>query len=393
MNKKRKSIFRRITACALSAMLLVSTGCGRPEGRGDNKRYKVAVIGKQKLAYWDDVEKGAMDAGEEIGIDVIYSVANGDNDFSTQDGDIKSAMGANVDAIVIAPNSETELNDTLAEAEKRGIKIIFINSNAEYKPITRVFSSDYQSGALAARNIVKKLEKDKTDFSRLGKVAVIGHTSSTAEERIGGFVDTLATLVVSKSAAQLMTQPADENIEDAAEGAGEAAAAEGAGAPAAAMGYGDPMAAARMEEFKKSVINGERCFEREQTKQEAKKLLGSDGNGITLMFATNTVTTLGICDAIDELHLKDKVTVVGFNSDEEELDFIKTDVLDATIVQNPYVLGYIGVRTAKKLLADGKNTPNEIDIGATYIDKSNLSDDYSQLVIYPTERKGGRDNG
>ena len=122
MNRnKKKGVFRTVTACTLSAIMLLCGGCGGPPAGVRQGGGKIAVITKQPIAFWDDVKLGAEDAGKELGYDIIYSVAEGDNDYATQIESIKNAMKDKVDAIVIAPNGRTELNDVLQQAVDKGI--------------------------------------------------------------------------------------------------------------------------------------------------------------------------------------------------------------------------------------------------------------------------------
>ena len=112
---KRKSIFRAIASCTLSAMMLISAGCGKSQNAGGQGSTggpppKIAVITKQQLSFWDDVRKGAEDAGNELGAQILYTVATSDNDYVSQVAAIKEAIAADAKAIVIAPNSQTELN-------------------------------------------------------------------------------------------------------------------------------------------------------------------------------------------------------------------------------------------------------------------------------------------
>jgi len=371
MNKnKRKGVFRALAATTLSAVMLMSAGCGKPNGAGgppqSRQRSKVAVITKQQLSFWDDVKKGAEDAGNELNMDIIYTVAEGDNDYVSQVAAVKDAVNIkHVDAIVIAPNSDTELNAVLNEAAAQNIKIITINSNLTDAGVSSfVSSSDENSGAIAARGVNSILASRGISYEKLGKIAIVGHTASTAEERIGGFIG-----VLSAYAERSIPQPEVPKMEDL-ERQAEAEAA-------AADEY-----QAKLEKFSKNIVQSPRCARRDEAKAEALKLLKTDGDGISVMFATNTVTTLGVCDAVNELGLGEKIIVVGFNSDEEELGYIRNGVLNGTVIQNPYVMGYVGVRYAKKLL-DGMNIPCQLDIGATFVNGSNMNEDYIELLLNP----------
>jgi ribose transport system substrate-binding protein len=372
MNRnKRKGIFRAIASCTLSAVMLLSAGCGAQKGgpNGQNKQggppSKIAVITKQQLSFWDDVKKGAEDAGNELGVEIIYTVATSDNDYVSQVAAIKDAMLKGAKAIVIAPNSQTELNEVFDEAVAQGIKIVNINSKVnDYGKIeSLVRCSDTDSGAVAARGVKKILDEKGADYEKLGKIAIIGHTASTAEERIEGFIDVLTTYASTHITKPKVTETDPDKIMDAEKAAEEEYKS-------------------KLEKFSKGFIQGDRVAERKDAKEEALKLLKNDGNGISIMFGTNTNTTLGICDAVNSLALDDKIIVVGFNSDEEELSYIRKGTLNGTVIQNPYVMGYVGVRYAKKLI-DGMTVPCDLDIGATFVNGSNMNDDYIQLLLYP----------
>ena len=180
MNKKnRRGVFRAVTACALSAAMLIAGGCGKPGGPGGQRGPygsqggTIYVIGKQPLSFWDDVRKGAEDAGEEFGYDIVYRQGTSDNDYSSQEADIQDAIKKKAKAIVIAPNGKTELNSAFEEAEKAGIKIININSKADYDGVvTFVRCSDKESGSLAARNAVKLLKAKDPELAGLKNIAI-----------------------------------------------------------------------------------------------------------------------------------------------------------------------------------------------------------------------------
>jgi ribose transport system substrate-binding protein len=369
MNKnKKRGIFRALAACTLSAALIVTSGCGASSKNKGKKIEKIAVITKQQLSFWDDVQKGAEDAGNELGYEIIYTVAQGDNDYSTQIDAINEAVKQNVKGIVIAPNSKTDLNAALEAAKAQGITIININSKADFEGIDSfVSASDTESGSVAARNAVKILKVTDPNLVNVGKVAIIGHTADTAEPRIQGFTDTLTSQII-KNMEFDGTLTAEEE--------------------AAGVRSEDKIADQKKEateKFQKGILQGDRCAKREAAREEALKLLKNDGNGISVIFGTNTNTTLGICDAVSELGLGSNVVVVGFNSDPDEINYIRTGILDGTVIQNPYILGYVGVRYADKVI-DGAKVPVELNTGSTFVTQSNINDDYVQLLLEPDKR-------
>lgn len=449
MNKlKRNGIFQRIAACSVSLTMLVSaTACGKPQNIGG----KVAVICKnEKVSFWEEVKKGADDCCEEMGYEMLYYCASRDNDYASQIEYINDAIKQGAKAIVIAPNDTDELNEAFDRATSKGIKIVNINSRANYDKITSyVGSTDFDGGAVAARNAARLYLDELSDEDEIGKVAVIGHTASTAELRITGFRATYSPLLgqlrgkraeaqakaaAEQAAAQAQAQADEkdkptEGMLNAAKSA--AAQASAAGAPEEAIksaaeraarsaGAGasekaveaavqaalggdasaaeEPTKADAVEETTQGgppegagqggsmdigsyFIEGQRCGTQEAAYEEAKKLL-TENSDIRVLYTTNTNTTLGACQAVEELDLADSITVVGFNSDEQELKYIKSGVLDGTIIQNPYNIGYIGTRYAIQA-SQGSGVSGSLDTGVTWISAKNINDDDIQLLLYP----------
>lgn len=405
MNKmKRKSIFSKIAVCAVSMTMLASaTACGKP----DNVGGKVAVICKnEKVSFWDEVKIGAQDCCDEMGYDMVYYCASGDNDYASQIEYINDAIDKGVKAIVIAPNDPSELNPAFAKATEKGIKIVNINSRSEYGEIEScVSSSDFDGGAVAARNAVQLLFATADESGApVGKIAMIGHTASTAELRLTGFKATLSPLLgqyiakqkaaqaqaIAEAQAQAAAQAGEGGAQGGppagAEGAGAAQGGEGAAQGAQGAQGADSGSKSMTDEERQAMIanffiEGERCGTQEAAYEQAKKLL-EENSDIKVMYATNTNTTLGVCQAIEELDKANDIIVIGFNSDEQELKYVRTGVLDGTIIQNPYNMGYIGTRYAIQA-SQGSNVAGALDTGVTWISAKNINDEDVQLLLYP----------
>lgn len=373
MNKmKRTSVFRRTALVAASlAMLASATACGRPN---TNQGGRIAVICKNdKVSFWEEVKKGADDAGSELGYDIDYYCATGDNDYASQVEYINKAISDKVDAIVIAPNGVTELNDAFQKAEDAGIKIININSKADYDGVLScVSSSDTDGGKVAARHaaavvlqndeissIMDSGDASLTDVVKLGTgaVAIIGHTAATADNRITGFEEGCQTQII----AEMVNDGLDFSS------------------------LGENVTQDQIDAFFSTFfIEGERCSSIDAAYDEAYKLLSAKDCNVKCIYGTNTNTTLGICKAIEELGLGESVYAIGFNSDEGELAALRTGILDGTVIQNPYNMGYVGVRYATKAIGD-ESLPDTLDTGVTWVTAENMNDDYIQLLLHPDE--------
>ena len=431
MNRnKKKSAFRTATACTLSALMLLCSGCGGPPAGVKQGGGKIAVITKQQIAFWDDVKLGAEDAGKELGYDIIYSVAEGDNDYASQIESIKNAMKDNVDAIVIAPNSPTDLNDTLQEAVDKGIKIIAINSNVSSPDSTNpltislVNSSDFDGGVCAARNIIKSWKGKGKEVSDIGTIGIIGSTAATSDMRMLGFFDTMkrtlgktsgvefselsimGVIMGTESGApvQAFMYESDASADgNAAAYGGDAAAYDAdnaaGGADANAAKQEEPeLTADELEALAKQKENedadarikmdiirrfqqSEPCSKRKEAKEKALEMIDRYPD-LSILYGTNTNMTLGICDAINERGLSGKVFAVGFNTDDEIISNIKNGVLQGTVVQNPYVMGYVGVKFATSAI-DGDNITSHLNTGVTFVNADNMNNDFIKLILNP----------
>ncbi len=331
MKKNTRRLISTLTLGALTMSFVFTGGCGKKE---DDETY-VAVISKSQDQYWDSTKKGAEDAGEEMNIRITYE-ASEKEDVNAQIKYVNNAVSNKADAIVIAPVEDSdELAEALKKAKSNDIHIIAIDSDIREEGRTSCISTNNRyAGAIAARKASELLGED-------GNIGIITHlpTSPTAIERKGGFSDQLAE-------------------------------------------YNDS------EENKFNIIateNGNGVIE--ESREAALKLI-NDNPEIELIFATNQGGTIGACMAVNELDKADEVTVIGFDSFnggdnfKSAEEYVKSGVLDGFIVQNPYCMGYLGVRYARNLV-NGESIAASIDTGATLVTKDNINDSDVQLLMNP----------
>lgn len=311
---------RILPVCLLLAAML--TGCA---GQQKNAATDIYVICKSQDPYWDTTHWGAVDAGEEMGLHVVYEAPATEQELDAQIQMVRDAVAAGADAIVLAPLDTDALNDVLREATAQNIPVLTIDSDVSYAGRSACISTQNRAaGAIAARQAASLL-------GNAGEVGVICHKADaqTAIERLGGFTDEMTA------------------------------------------GYPD----IRVSEVK--YCDGDVEKSKEGTKQ-----LIEEHPDLRLIYATNQPGTVGACQAIDELGLADAITLVGFDYFDGADSFITSGVLDGVMTQNPYNMGYLGVRYAKKLV-DGMTVSVNVDTGATYVDASNLGDADIQWLLDP----------
>lgn len=371
MDKKRKKgTFRALAICLLSVAMLMPGGCGKPK----DDKIKVYVITKDStVSFWKDVQRGAEDASDELDIDITYKAATGDNDYATQIEAINDAIDEKVDAIIIAPNGNTELDDAFKRAEAAGIQILNINSRTDYKGVVScISSSDKDAGAVAARyasnallndeGIEQELEEFKTDPRKAmadskGSIVIIPHTAATATNRVAAFKEESMKRVVSELQKKGMT------FED--------------------MGNGLHSVDDTKDNF---FAESQGCANIESAYEAAEKLLGEDGNKAKVVFTTNTNTTIGVANYIADKGLGDQIYMVGFNADAKEIKHLRTKVIDGLVVQNPYNMGYVSVNYARKIM-DGEKVGTMLDTGVTFVTADNMNDEYIRTLLPADENE------
>ena len=92
--------------------------------KSGNEQMTVAIVPKQiNIPYFNAVEEGALEAGKDLDINVIYTGPSF-ADASQQILIIEDLIEQHVDVIAVSANDPKKLAPILLEAKKRGIKVI-----------------------------------------------------------------------------------------------------------------------------------------------------------------------------------------------------------------------------------------------------------------------------
>lgn len=139
----RKS-FIRWTACAVA--LTVAAGA-----LAQDKKLVIGVMPKLKgIDYFNATEKGALKAGEELGVEVVFDGPSV-NDVTQQSKMVETWITKKYDAIAIAPNDPDAIGVALKKARKRGMKVVTWDADAKAE------SRDFFVNQAAADAVAKSL--------------------------------------------------------------------------------------------------------------------------------------------------------------------------------------------------------------------------------------------
>lgn len=392
----------RYCKAALTGLLLVSmlsaAGCG-----SQAPAHTITVICKSQDSYWDATKLAAQDAGEEMNLNVIYEAPERE-DSGEQYRMISEAIAAGTDAIVLAPVEADAFNDVLKEASAAGIPVLTIDSDVSYPGRSSCISTqNVSAAAIAGRYAVSLLEDGDT-------VGVISHakTSPTAQERTRGFVaEILGTSEDKNDAPQPGGEPgkaegnpgeggnpggSEENSGSDAGSNTEGGSGEDTGnsAPEAPAAKAAPSGGKGLTLLEPVDCGGDSIVSRDS----AIKMI-RDNPEIDLIYATNQPGTAGVCEAVATLVENGEieagqVKVVGFDYFGDSYGtnaytYVTSGVLSGVIAQNPYNMGYLGVRYAEKLI-NGEDVAAAVDTGATLITAENIDDEDIQWLVDPTHK-------
>jgi ribose transport system substrate-binding protein len=113
------------------------------------------------------------------------------------------------------------------------------------------------------------------------------------------------------------------------------------------------------------------------------RFLNAEGN-LTFdgIFCVNESSTYGMLQALRRSRFAGKVKFIGFDSADALIEGLKKDEIDGLIVQNPFKMGYVGVKTMVASLR-GENVAKRIDTGVNYVTKENMQEKEINELINP----------
>lgn len=281
---------------------------GAESPSGDLKR--IIVLTNGNAPFWDAAAAGAKDAEKDLKcVADGFQVVVDRNDFKAE-GQIEklrqyaSATDVAAVAISVTDAQNEAIPDEMRKLQKAGIKIVTIDSD-----VNRTTARDSRFAYLGTDNIVGGRELGTAAKGLLpngGKYATfVGlKSAANAQERIGGF----------------------------GEGAGEKFA------QAENLGDGGDEAVAR---------------------SNVKDALDRNAD-MALLAGIWSYNTPAIIDIVKQLNARDKLKLVGFDADPPAIVGMGEGMLDAMVVQNPYQMGYQGVRLLKALLKNDEATVKEM---------------------------------
>jgi len=101
--------------------------------------------------------------------------------------------------------------------------------------------------------------------------------------------------------------------------------------------------------------------------------------------ASNLLLTQGAAEVLTEHKTNqtgDTINLVGFDWNDQLVKFVQEGTIGALVVQDPFRMGYEGIKTALAA-AKGEKVSAAIDTGVSLITKANMNSPRSQELLNP----------
>ncbi|AEF85478.1 periplasmic sugar-binding protein [Treponema primitia ZAS-2] len=309
---KKKILLLAVCFAALVGVLPIWAG-GKADDSGKVKAIFIAMDAMDE--YWLNIQNGAKAKAAELGnIDLTFNAPAGKNDPATQLQMVEDAITQKIQILLIAPNHADALVPGIEKAKKAGLKVIFVDSGAN--------TEDYDSFLFTDNAAAARLAADTlaAQIGGSGKIAIINAQAGagTTMTRENEFKDQIKTKY--PNITVVGTQYSD-------------------GDRTRALNIATDFMTANPD------------------------LVG--------IYACNEGATIGAGNGIEQAGKAGKVKLVGFDSSADTTALIKRDVLQATMVQNPYKMGYQGLQLGVDVL-QGKAVQKRFDTGVTVATKENV---------------------
>ena len=325
---KTKKILSLLLCAVMLVGVLAACNNNKSATTSDEPTSKTiyVVVKAMGNAYWGILQAGAIDAGKDLGANVIITGIPDEQRIEDQVTLLQNAVSARADAILIAVADSKAQAPEVERAFDTGIPIILIDTMAETEKYTASYVTDnYAAGEAAAAEMLRLLKEKGIPETQSGTIAVqIGSSGSqTIIDRNAGF----------------------ESYWNA-------------NAPEAWVVMWD----------KVQVNDGQI----ERAISIGQNVLTSEPDLIAL-FAPNNGSTVGFVTALSEANRTD-IVMVGFDFSKEMEDMIREgNFTVSTMLQNQYFMGYDGVAAALSLLTGG-SVAKDNDTGLTVVNASNVDD-------------------
>ena len=363
--------FLSVLFCGLLVLSLIAASALFAEEytNTSGKKMDIRIISKSfNNQFYQAAFKGAADAAAKLGVTITTNGPDVETNTSQQVEQVKEAVNAKPDAIVLAACDTASLEETLDAAKEAGIPVIGFDSGVPGDPTGAVLATAATDNVNAGGNVAENLIADPNFQKAILKgakgsptvLAILAQdaTSGSIVQRVDGFIaravaalEALEGLAgsVSVSGQEKWTKPAanDEKVK-------------------IVVVVPPSSSAADIQAASKTIFAMDNLVGVFAANQDAV-------NGV--ISATNDGTDLDRADGT----YKD-IFVVGFDSGTSQREAIKDGQFFGSVTQDPYQMGYQAVGLAVR--AANKESVSDVDTGSKWYNAANIDNEEIAILLY-----------
>jgi ribose transport system substrate-binding protein len=316
----RRTNTRRISRRVLSLLFAIavlfgffSSGCRKKDGEGSKGEGYALVPKSIGQIYWEAARRGMEKAAKEENVKSQFTGPPA-TDIAKQIDIIENLLLQGVAGIAISPNDPTAVKDVIARAIDKGVPVVTFDSDApDSKRIAYIGTDNEAAGRVAGETLAALL-------GNKGKVAIItgGLGAHNLNLRIRGFRAAMANF---PEITLLDPRPCEDDSEKA------------------------------------TAI--------------AENLLTADSE-LTGFFGVSAPGGPGAARAVKATNKVGKIKIVGFDDTPECRQFIKEGIIQATIAQRPFDMGYKAIKVLVEARKGNMPETKIMDTGVTVITPENI---------------------
>src|SRR6266550_5320001 len=122
-----------------------------------SKKKVIAVVPKgTSHIFWQSVQAGAIAAGRDLGVDVLWNGPSQETEYSRQIQIVDSMVARHVDGLAVAATDRIALAAPIERAAKAGILVTVFDSGVDTDNILSfIATNNYEGGQMAARKLAE----------------------------------------------------------------------------------------------------------------------------------------------------------------------------------------------------------------------------------------------
>jgi ribose transport system substrate-binding protein len=309
MRMRATTVLAVLVLAVLASAL--AAGCQRGGGGGEGGQRIGLSISTLNNPFFISLRDGAQKAAKDAGVELI--VADAQNDASQQQDDVQNFVTQQVSAILVNPVDSEAIVPAVQAANQANIPVIALDRGASGGEIATLIASDnVEGGKIAARELIELVGS--------GNVAQLQGIpgTSAARDRGQGFEE----VINGQDAVQLVASQSAN-------------------------------------------------FDRAEALNVTQNILQANPD-IKGIFAQNDEMALGAVRALGD-RAGSEVKIVGFDAIEDALKAIQEGRMNATVAQQPALIGSLGVENAMKVI-EGESVKENISVEVKLVTKENVSE-------------------